>query len=79
LTGRDRLLFDQVTASLRETDQFEQIFEADDTTGIDKLRSIGRAWDGSWAGKFVHSPQPSTADGARAHRGRAVHAIAGTS
>ncbi len=42
LTGRDRLLFDQVTASLRETDQFEQIFEADDTTGIDKLRSIGR-------------------------------------
>lgn len=42
LTGRDRLLFDQVTASLRETDQFEQIFEADNTTGINKLRSIGR-------------------------------------
>lgn len=41
-TGRDRLLFDQVTAALRETDQFEQIFEADDTSGIDNLRAIGR-------------------------------------
>ncbi|GAA2788293.1 hypothetical protein [Mycolicibacterium pallens] len=42
LTGPDRLLFDQVTASLREADHFEQIFEYDDLSGVDKLRSIGR-------------------------------------
>ncbi|OBS01342.1 hypothetical protein A9W98_20745 [Mycobacterium gordonae] len=42
LTGPDRLLFDQVTASLREADHFEQIFESDDLSGVDKLRSIGR-------------------------------------
>lgn len=43
LTGPDRLLFDQVTASLREADHFEQIFESDDLSGVDKLRSIGPA------------------------------------
>lgn len=42
LTGRDRLLLDQVTAALQKDDYFEQTFEGDDTDGIDKLRSIGR-------------------------------------
>lgn len=41
-TGPDRLLFDQVTAALRKADHFEQIFEPDDLSGVDKLRSIGR-------------------------------------
>lgn len=41
-TGPDRLLFDQVTAALRKADHFEQIFEPDDLSRVDKLRSIGR-------------------------------------
>lgn len=40
--GPDRLLFDQVTAALRKTDQFEQVFEAADSSKVDKLRAIGR-------------------------------------
>lgn len=42
LTGQDKLLLDRVTAALRETDQFDQLFDADDTDGIRKLRTIGR-------------------------------------
>jgi hypothetical protein len=42
LTGQDKLLLDRVTAALRETDQFDQVFDAADTEGIKKLRTIGR-------------------------------------
>lgn len=42
LTGQDRLLLDRVTAALREADQFDRVFDADDSDGINKLRAIGR-------------------------------------
>lgn len=42
LTGPDRLLLNQVTDALRAADQFERVFDADDTDGVKRLRTIGR-------------------------------------
>ncbi len=80
LTGPDRLLFDQVTASLREADHFEQIFEYDDLSGgVDKLRSIGRrvGRELGWKNPYLRQRAGHRA-GARAHRGRALHTAAGS-
>lgn len=51
LTGPDRLLLNQVTAALREADQFDRVFDADDTEGVKNLRAIGRRAGGEWGWK----------------------------
>lgn len=42
IVGPDKLLLDQITAALRETDQFDRTFEADDIDGVKNLRALGR-------------------------------------